>query len=263
MVGMAKSCSGGGSLLNYIMNDSKGYELFRNNLCGLNSNEIMDEILIFHDMNQRAKNKTLSLVLSPTIEDGNNLSNAELKEISFEFMKELGIDIENHQFLVFVHTEKKHKHLHFFCSRVNLIDFKLINDHHIGKRAQWAAHRIATKRGLTSAKQIMIDKIKANQNQELKIPKSTKDEIYSKHLKALERQYNSLEEYFKVMKTMGVEVQPSINKQGQIQGFRFINVATKESFKASEVNRKINLKDIGKPVVKDNQNTIKKFRHGR
>lgn len=263
MIGMAKACSGGGSLLNYIMNDEKGYELFRNNLCGLNPKEIIEEISIIQDLNHRAKNKTLSLVLSPSIEDGNNLSDTELKEISIEFLKELGIDAENHQLLVFVHTEKKHKHLHFFCSRVSLIDFKLVNDHHIGKRAQWAAHRIATKRGLTSAKQIMIDKIRANQNQELKIPKSTKDEIYSKHLKALERQYNSLNEYFQVMKTMGVEVQPSINKQGQVQGFRFVNVATKESFKASEVNRKINLKDIGKPIVKVNQNTIKKFKHGR
>lgn len=263
MIGMAKACSGGGSLLNYIMNDEKGYELFRNNLCGLNPKEIIEEISIIQDLNHRAKNKTLSLVLSPSIEDGNNLSDTELKEISIEFLKELGIDAENHQFLAFVHTEKLHKHIHIYCGRLNIDSGKMVSDHYIGKRAQWAAHRIATKRGLTSAKQIMIDKIRANQNQELKIPKSTKDEIYSKHLKALERQYNSLNEYFQVMKTMGVEVQPSINKQGQVQGFRFVNVATKESFKASEVNRKINLKDIGKPIVKVNQNTIKKFKHGR
>lgn len=263
MIGMAKACSGGGSLLNYIMNDEKGYELFRNNLCGLNPKEIIEEISIIQDLNHRAKNKTLSLVLSPSIEDGNNLSDTELKEISIEFLKELGIDAENHQFLAFVHTEKLHKHIHIYCGRLNIDSGKMVSDHYIGKRAQWAAHRIAAKRGLTSAKQIMIDKIRANQNQELKIPKSTKDEIYSKHLKALERQYNSLNEYFQVMKTMGVEVQPSINKQGQVQGFRFVNVATKESFKASEVNRKINLKDIGKPIVKVNQNTIKKFKHGR
>jgi len=263
MVGLAKSCSGGGSLLNYIMNDRKGYELFRNNLCGLNPKEIIEEMNIIQDLNHRAKNRTLSLVLSPSIDDGHKLSNFELKEMTVEFLKELGIDTENHQFLGFVHTEKLHKHIHIYCGRLNMDSGKLVSDHFIGKKAQWAAHRLATKRGLNSAKQIMIDKIRANQNQELKIPKSTKGEIYSKHLKALERQYNSLEEYFQVMKIMGVEVQPSINKQGQVQGFRFVNVATNESFKASEVNRKINLKDIGKPIVKVNQNTIKKFKHGR
>ena len=110
----------------------------------------------------------------------------------------------------------------------------------------------------------MINKIKANQNEGFTIPKSTKDEIYNKHLKAIERQYNSLEEYFLVMKTMGVEVQPSVNKQGLIQGYRFGNVDTKESFKASEVNRKINLKDIvGKPITETNQKPKIKFRHGR
>ena len=110
----------------------------------------------------------------------------------------------------------------------------------------------------------MINKIKAIQNEGFTISKSTKDEIYNKHLKAIERQYNSLEEYFLVMKTMGVEVQPSVNKQGLIQGYRFVNVATKESFKASEVNRKINLKDIvGKPMIETNQKPKIKFRHGR
>ena len=56
MIALAKSCSGGGSLLNYIMNDKKGYELFRSNLCGRNPKEIMEEIKIIQDFNQRATN---------------------------------------------------------------------------------------------------------------------------------------------------------------------------------------------------------------
>lgn len=264
MIGMAKACSGGGSLLNYIMNDKKGYELFRNNLCGLNPKEIIEEMNIIQDLNHRAKNKTLSLVLSPSIDDGHKLSNSELKTMTVEFMKELGIDNDNHQILAFVHTEKLHKHIHIYCGRLNMDSGKLVSDHFIGKKAQWAAHRIALRRNLISAKQIMINKIRFNQSEGFTIPKSTKDEIYNKHLKAIQRQYNSLEEYFQVMKTMGVEVQPSINKQGLIQGYRFVNVATKESFKASEVNRKINLKDIvGKPIIETNQKPKIKFRHGR
>ena len=66
------------------------------------------------------------------------------------------------------------------------------------------------------------------------------------------------------MKSMGVIVQPSINKQGQIQGHRFLNVATNENFKASEINRKIDLKNFGKTkIVEDETKKIKapnKFR---
>ncbi len=240
MIGMAKACTGGGSLLNYIIDNSKGYELLRNNLSGLNSKEIIEEMNIIQEFNQRAKNKTLSLVLSPSIEDGKKLSDFELKEITIEFMKELGITPDNYLFLAFVHIEKRHKHVHIYCSRIDLTG-KALSDHFIGKKAQWAAHKIATKRGLISAKQIMINKIKSADDN----LKATKKEIFEKHQKAISMQLDSLESYFDIMKSMGVIVQPSINKQGQIQGHRFLNVATNENFKTSEINRKINLKNFG------------------
>ena len=34
MIGKAKSCVGGFSLFNYVIDDEKGIELLRNNLCG-------------------------------------------------------------------------------------------------------------------------------------------------------------------------------------------------------------------------------------
>lgn len=245
MIGMAKACTGGGSLLNYIIDNSKGYELLRNNLSGLNSKEIIDEMNIIQEFNQRVKNKTLSLVLSPSIEDGKKLSDFELKEITIEFMKELGITPDNYLFLAFVHIEKKHKHIHIYCSRINL-NGKALNDKFIGKRAQWAAHRIALRRNLKSAKLIMFEKINSVDVKDLK---ATKKEIFEKHQKAISMQLDSLDSYFDVMKSMGVIVKPSINKQGQIQGHRFLNVATNENFKASEINRKIDLKNFANTKI--------------
>lgn len=263
MIALAKSCSGGGSLLNYIMSDKKGYELFRSNLCGINSKEIMEEIKIIQDFNQRAKNKTLSLVLSPSIEDGKRISDSTLKEMTIEFLKELNIDINQHQLIVVVHEEKSHKHLHFFVNRLNMITLKLINDHHIGKRAQWIAHRMALKRNLVSAKQIMIDKIKLSDKKEFSDEKSIKSQIFQKHLNAIDKHLNSFSEYIDVMKSMGVIVQPTINKQGLTQGHRLIDVATNSNYKASEVSRKMNLKDVGINNSKEEKATTKKMKYGR
>lgn len=260
MVAIGSACSGGIALLSYIINETKGYELFRNNLCGLNSKEIIEEMNIIQDFNQRAKNKTLSLVLSPSIEDGKKLSDFELKEITIEFMKELGIDPDNHLFLAFVHIEKLHKHVHVYCGRLNMETGKMVNDHYLGKRSQWIAHRIALRRNLISAKQLMINKIKSADVKDLK---ATKKEIYEKHQKAISMQLDSLDSYFDVMKSMGVIVQPSINKQGQIQGHRFLNVATNENFKASEINRRIDLKNFGNnKILEEETKKIKapKFR---
>lgn len=263
MIALAKSCSGGGSLLNYIMSDKKGYELFRSNLCGVNPKEIMEEIKIIQDFNQRATNKTLSLVLSPSIEDGKKISDSTLREMTIEFLKELNIDSNQHQFLAFTHTEKQHKHIHIYCNRLNMQTGKLVNDHHIGKRAQWIAHRIALKRNLVSAKQIMIDEIKLSEKKEFKDEKSIKAQIYEKHLKAIDKHLNSFSEYLNVMKSMGVIVEPTINKQGITQGHRLIDVATNSNFKASEVNRKMNLKDVGTNNSKEEKATIKKMKYGR
>lgn len=263
MIALAKSCSGGGSLLNYIMSDKKGYELFRSNLCGRNSKEIMEEIKIIQDFNQRATHKTLSLVLSPSIEDGKKLSDADLREMTIEFLKELNIDINQFQILAFIHTEKQHKHLHFYINRLNMSTLKLVNDHHIGKRAQWIAHRMALKRNLVSAKQIMIDKIKSSEKKEVSDEKSIKMNIYKKHLKAIDKHLSSFSEYIDVMKSMGVIVQPTINKQGLTQGHRLIDVATNSNFKASEVNRKMNLNNVEMNNSNKEKATIKKMKHGR
>jgi len=48
------------------------------------------------------------------------------------------------------------------------------------------------------------------------------------------------------MKDFGIQMKPTINKQGNIQGFRFIHEETQTDLKASEVDRKIKLHNIFK-----------------
>ncbi len=159
MIGKAKSCIGGNALANYVIKDAKGYELLRNNLSGEMPTEILHEMKIIQDLNQKAQYKTLSLVLSPEKTEGQMLTNKELKEMTLDFLKELKIDTKNQQYLAFIHTEKEHKHIHIICNRVN-DDGTLVSDSFIGKKAQWAAHRIAKERGLISAKERMIENLK-------------------------------------------------------------------------------------------------------
>lgn len=140
---------------------------------------------------------------------------------------------------------------------------KLVNDHHIGKRAQWIAHRMALKRNLISAKQVMINKIKSIEKKEVSDEKLIKTDIYKKHLKAIDKHLSSFSEYIDVMKSMGVIVQPTINKQGLTQGHRLIDVATNSNYKASEVNRKMNLNDIGNNNSKKEKIMIKTMKYGR
>lgn len=244
MIGLAKACSGGGALANYVLDETKGYELDRNNLCGLTPKEIVEEFKIIQDLNQRATNKTFSLVLSPDIKDGKNLSNDELKTMTQEYLTKLGIDPEKQQYVAFVHTEKEHKHIHIIANRVEP-NGKLISDHHIGKKGQWAAHEIAKEKGLVSAKEKMFENLKNNEQNkgELKV---LKNEIFKKHLEVVRDKPRTFGNYIKKMNSKGLEVKPTINSKGEIQGFRILDIETKNDFKASEINRSMSIGNLVK-----------------
>ena len=61
---MAKSCIGGFSLFNYVIDDQKGIEILRNNLCGETPIELFQEMKILQNLNKNATNKLISMVLS-------------------------------------------------------------------------------------------------------------------------------------------------------------------------------------------------------
>jgi hypothetical protein len=249
MIGLAKACSGGGALANYVMNDLKGYELDRNNICGNSPKEIVEEMKMIQDLNQRATNKTFSLVLSPDIKDGKNLSDEQLKTMTQDYLNKLGIDTEKQQYVAFVHTEKEHKHIHIIANRVQA-NGKLISDNHIGKRAQWIAHEIAKEKGLISAKERMFENIKNIE----KGTDSLKTEIYKKHQEVLKQNPQSFQNWIKQMGLKGLEVKPTINKQGQIQGFRILDKETKNDFKASEIHRSMSASNLIKGGLKNDLN---------
>ena len=260
MISKAKSCIGGFSLFQYVINENKGYELLRNGLCGETVLEIFQEMKILQDQNQRAKNKLFSFVLSPNIEDGKRLTKMQLKNLLKDYFLDLGFNIEKEQFLAFVHDEKEHIHIHVLMNRIQQ-NFQLHNDHFIGLRAQWSAHRTAEKFGLISAKQIRIEKIKEAEKES--VQKSLKTEIFKKHQTVLTGNPLSLENYISSMYKLGISFIPSITKQGQLQGYRLRDQESQEEFKASDIHKSLSLKnllEVGLPVSNDvelHQNLLK------
>ncbi|WP_226064219.1 relaxase/mobilization nuclease domain-containing protein [Kaistella polysaccharea] len=240
MIGKAKSCVGGFSIFNYVIDDAKGIEILRNNLCGETPIELFQEMKIMQNLNQKATNKLISMILSPHVEDGEKLSLTQLQTMTNEFLKELEIDVENSQFIAFFHTEKRHRHIHILFNRV-AENGKLLKDNHIGKLAQWAAHRVAKKNGLISAKQIRIDKIVETEQIQSGF-KSLRKELYLKHLNVMAAKPKTMEKYLSEMLKQGVSFIPTINKQGILQGFRVRDMESHTEMKASEAHRNMGLK---------------------
>jgi hypothetical protein len=239
MISKAKSCPGGTALFNYVVNEKKGYELLRNGLSGVTPKELYTDMSILQQQNLRCINNTISIVLSPTIQDGTAMSNKDLKELTQDFLRELKLDPKTNQFIAFVHTEKDHKHVHLLLNRVKP-DSSLIKDSFISKKSQTAAHKIAIDHGFTSAKEIKEAKEQKRKNAN----KVVKDIIKKAHYFVLKREPKNLKVYQEEMKKYGIQVLPTINKQGNIQGFRFIHDPTGSNLKASEVDRNLKLNEL-------------------
>lgn len=257
MIGKAKSVKGSVAGMNYLREEGKGYELDRNRLIGETSAEIMQEFRMQQLNNSTCDKNMITAVISPHIKDGEKLTNSELKDIGKSFMNKVGIDTDKQAYIMIVHTEKAHKHIHIYANRIQE-NGKAIDDKFIGKRAHAAAHSIAKEKGLISAKEIMIEKNNRLKDNE----KNLKNNIFNKHKNVMRSKPKSFKDYIKQMNLQGLEVKPTINKQGQLQGFRVTDLQSKKDFKMSDVNRSMSVGNLIKDGLKndlDNQltNTLK------
>ncbi len=247
MIGKGKAIGNTGTNIDYGLDREKDAEVvFSQHLAGDNAQQITEEFKIIQEQNTRCHKNTLSFILSPTREDGRNLTKEQLGELTQKFIKEMRL--KEHQAVAFVHRDKAHTHVHLYVNRIGF-DGKAYNDSFIGKRSQLAAENVAKEMGLTTVREVQLEK-----------------NLASKHIRQVIRNIHqavmgherpkTLEDYMKAMKAQSVEVIPSINKANKLQGFRFQYQG--HNFKASEVHRSMSggrimallsrNRGIGKPI---------------
>lgn len=225
MIGKGHSIASTGASIEYGWNQEKEAEVvFKDHLAGETPKEITEEFKIIQSQNERCAQNTLSFILSPTVKDGQEMSKAQLKEITRQFLKEM--DLKNRQAIAFVHRDKAHTHVHVYVNRIGF-DGKAYNDSFIGKRSQLAADNVAKELELTRVRDVQNEKL-----QELKWQRLAIRHINNK---VVETRPKSLDEYINKMKAFNVQVIPSINKSNQLQGFRFEYKGA--NLKGSEVHR--------------------------
>lgn len=226
MIAKATSISSTRASIAYGKDKEKGAEtIYSHLLTSEDPIEVAQEFKQIQDLNENCNRNTLSFIISPTIEDGQKLDRHSLKEITDNFMKQMKLG--DRQAIAFVHLDKAHKHIHLYVNRIDL-NGKAYNDSFVGKRSQLAAERTAKELGLTTVKEVQMTKALES--------KKIRQQIRNMHTNTLEKvKPKNLDQYIKAMKTLEVNVIPSINKSKQLQGFRFEFKG--QSFKASEVHR--------------------------
>ena len=226
MIGKGTSIAHTGTSIEYGWNQEKDAEIvFSQHLAGTDPQQITEEFKLIQEQNTRCQKNTLSFILSPVAEEGKNLSKEQLGEVAQRFVKQM--QLKENQAIAFVHRDKAHTHVHLYVNRIGF-DGKAYNDSFIGKRSQLAAENVAKEMGLTTVKEVQLEK----EQNFIKLRLQIKN-IHQNVMK-IERP-KTLEGYIKAMKERNVEVIPSINKANKLQGFRLQYHG--HNFKASEVHR--------------------------
>jgi hypothetical protein len=226
--------------MGYGWNQEKNAEVvFRQHLVGENPNELTQEFKRIQALNYRCKRNTLSFVISPTIKDGQRMTVKDFEKVTSKFMEQMKLG--ERQAIAFLHRDKMHNHLHLYVNRVDLQGVAY-NDSFVSKRSQHAAAQVAEDLKLTTVRQVQFERDFDT--------KEIKKEIQRRHLLTLKQfKPRNFDEYIKGIETNGVEIKAVINKQNQLQGFRFKFDGF--DFKGSEVNRKMSMGNIAKQLLEN------------
>jgi len=239
MIGKAKSIKHTSISVDYARLKESGEELDRRHLAGETGEEIAQEFRMCQGLNARCENNTLHIILSPTIEDGQKLSNNDLREIYREYLKRM--NLEDNQSIAFVHRDKAHTHIHIYANRINF-EGVAYNDSFISNRTAKVAEEIALERGLKTAREVQMQKLISN--------KDIKEEIKHRHKATMETKPRNLNEYIETMRANKVSVEVVQSKTGKVSGLRMEFQGY--IFKASEVDRKLSfenlMKEINQPI---------------
>lgn len=240
MVSKAKATKGSVRAINYLFDDKgQAVELDRNGIAGMNGTEILSEFREIQALNGNCINNTYSIVISPSNE--RDFTDNELKQIGQYYLKQMGL-IE-HQYLMTAHKSTDQTHIHIQCNRIGF-DGKAHSDSMIHKRAQDIAEDMAKKLGLKTAKEVQEERIKEQEAvQNKNIP-----QLLAIINEKCTKQAKTFTEYCELMRAQGVEVLPTINASGSIQGFRLQHLQSGENYKASEV-KKCGLKHLTRAGV--------------
>jgi hypothetical protein len=192
------------------------------------------------------------------------LSRAQAEQAIDSILKDIGIEKDNHQYVVVQHKDKAHDHYHVVANRVSM-DGELLNDHRIKDRLQVACDKVEKEQGLrqTQGRTVVYDPSEEKgfryvNEQEKQLNKQQKQErpLRDKNPKIMEQKNEIREQLQEVLskkeidspeklkvelERRGIDVQLSENKNG-ISGvsFKKDNISVKGSaidYKWSEISK--------------------------
>lgn len=203
---IAKLSKGAGfrGVLSYVEKNGKG-ELIGGSMSGQTPRELAAEFGQIRSQNQNCSRPVWHCSLSAP--EGEKLSNEKWREIAADHMKNMNLD--DHQYVVFRHSDTKHDHIHIVANRINPQTLRVASDKHDFKKLQQSMRQIEKNHGL----QITA----SGRNVE---HSGISGELKNK-IQSAKRDSKTQDEFFKKLKENNVDYKLNIAKTGHISGISY------------------------------------------
>lgn len=236
-----------GTIVNYIMNETKGAKIIDSQGVMATSSEAM--IYTFEaqrDMRPEIKEPVLHISLDFSAEDREKIIDDLMREVAREYMQRMGLT--NTQYFAARHFDKEHPHIHLCINRIDN-DGKLISLNHSKNRS------VKVCRDLTNKHNLYISQGKDNVNRHrLRGADKTRYEIYDT-IKDVLPSCSSWQELTAKLRGKGIDIEFKYNgSTNEIQGVKFVK--ENQRFSGSKVDRAFSYSKIDS-VLKSNNQSIK------
>ncbi len=265
MSAKAKSVKGSLQSANYKEQDIKESTFIcQNNMFGETAQERWEEMQEIAGLNKRTKKPFVENMVSPPEQYTRNFTVEDWKQLAKDYSEKMGYN-ENQWYSV-LHENTAHPHMHINVNRIDFAGKNTIDDSFIGERSGKAMEAISRERGWKTAHEIAQEKknlMKAALT--LSIEKSSswnqvkdrmKEQGYALELSTNEKGLNGLRivQWEELLRREEKEKKTAqmLKEKKQIQKESFISAKekkfTKPGYKLSEIDRKLNVKDIDKQL---------------
>lgn len=217
-----------------------------------NVSDLTDEFKTVSSFRQDIKKPVFHAFLS--LPKNEHLTDEQWQEIAKDYLKEMNIDIEKHQYICVRHNDTDKEHIHIVANRIGL-DGSVWHGQHSAFNTIAACERLEIKHGLTITKGLQGQKsdvsapTKAEIEQALRTGEKPARIVLQNALQAAMTGKPDLETFVERLQAVGIESQFNVASTGNVAGCSFS--VGDVAFKGSSLGKKFSWNTIKGKVKYD------------
>ncbi|EFI6461303.1 relaxase/mobilization nuclease domain-containing protein, partial [Escherichia coli] len=238
--------------VDYILKDDHSFICSNMSADKNNVSDLTDEFKAVSSFRQDIKKPVFHAFLS--LPKNEHLTDQQWEEIAKDYLKEMNIDIEKHQYICVRHNDTDKEHIHIVANRIGL-DGSVWHGQHSAFNTIAACERLEVKHGLTITQGLKGQKsdVSAPTKAEIEMALRTGEKparlVLQASLQAAMTGKPDLETFVERLQAVGIEPRFNVASTGNVAGCSFS--VGDVAFKGSQLGKKFSWNTIKSKVKYD------------